>query len=233
MNTLAYQIEFALDVRRHFRRRQLQNALVDCFLILLLATGVRAQMAGAATNNNGLAIGVYDYAHIPEAVLARAEREATNTFARFGLGLTWVQCLEHHSFSPCSQRLGPEFIQLNLLDRSMASKITLNERRLGCALGTIIAIFYQPIEYAIGDRDPERSQILGHLIVHEIGHVLLGSRHSDKGIMRATWSLRDLQNDVGFTLPQEQEMILYTEHKNAPLRPAGQRTAIKYDSGTY
>lgn len=194
----------------------MQNAFVDCFLILLWVTGVHAQIAGAATKNNGLAIGVYDYAHIPQAVLAGAEREATNTFARFGLHLAWAQCLEHHSFTPCGQRLGPKFIQLNLLDRSMASKIALNERRLGCALGTNIAVFYQPIEFAIGDRDPERSQILGHLIVHELGHVLLGSKHTDRGIMRATWSLRELQSDVDFTLRQEQQIILYTEHTNAP-----------------
>lgn len=211
----------------------MQNVLVDCFLILFGAVGVRAQMAGVATTNNGLAIGVYDYAHTPEAVLAGAEREATNTFARFGLHLAWAQCLEDHGFTPCSQRLSPKLIQLNLLDRSMASKLTLNERRLACALGTNIAIFYQPIEYAIGDTDPERSLILGHLIVHEIGHVLLGAGHTDKGIMRAILSLRELQNSIGFTLRQEQEMILYTEHKNALLRPAGEQTAIKYYSGTH
>ena len=222
ISTLACQLKLALDARRHFRRHQLQTALVDCFFILLWATGVRAQGPSAA-NNNGLAIGVYDYAPIPLVVLAGAEKEATNTFARFGVHLTWAQCLEHHSFIPCSQRLGPEFIQLNLLDRSMASRLTLNERRLGCALGSIIAIFYQPIEYAIGDRDPERAQILGRLVVNEMGHVLLGSEHADKGIMRATWSLRELQNDVNFTLRQEQEIILQTEHKNAPLRPGGHK----------
>jgi hypothetical protein len=90
----------------------------------------------------------------------------------------------------------------------MAFKITLNERRLACAQGTNLAIFYEPIEYGIGDIDPERSQVLGHLIVHEIGHILLGSKHADKGIMRATWSLRELQNDVGFTPREEQEIIL-------------------------
>jgi hypothetical protein len=43
------------------------------------------------------------------------------------------------------------------------------------------------------DRDPSISgRILGHVLAHEIGHILSGvAAHSDKGLMRAHWSQED------------------------------------------
>lgn len=56
-----------------------------------------------------------------------------------------------------------------------------------------------------------RAVILGHLMAHEIGHLLLGSEsHSSKGIMRARWQREDLeaavQGKLGFTPEQREKM---------------------------
>jgi hypothetical protein len=51
---------------------------------------------------------------------------------------------------------------------------------------------------------------LGFVIVHEIGHLLLGNAHSEEGIMRANWTSRDLrratQGQLRFTAEQVRRM---------------------------
>ena len=201
-------------------------AVVIYLFVLLFVTGGCAQTADLTTDDQAIAIGVYDYAHVPERVLAGAEAKTNSMFGRFGIHLVWGHCFDRRSIPPCSQLLGPRFVQLNLLDRIMGSKITIN-RRLGSTLGKTIAatlgiktiaVSYQPIQDTIGDEDPERSQILAHIFAHELGHILLPPKaHSDKGIMRPRWRLRDLENDISFTPREESQiqaavMALETQH---------------------
>jgi hypothetical protein len=35
--------------------------------------------------------------------------------------------------------------------------------------------------------------LLGYIIAHELGHLLLGPGHAPSGIMRATWDMNDLE----------------------------------------
>lgn len=56
-------------------------------------------------------------------------------------------------------------------------------------------------------------RILGYAIAHEIGHILLNlESHSDTGIMRAAWDLRQLQDAcygyLVFTPPQVEAIRL-------------------------
>jgi hypothetical protein len=45
------------------------------------------------------------------------------------------------------------------------------------------------------DRRVSKGQILGHVIAHEVGHVLLNQQvHSAHGIMRAEWDIADFRD---------------------------------------
>jgi hypothetical protein len=54
--------------------------------------------------------------------------------------------------------------------------------------------------------------LLGHVLAHEMGHVLQGfARHSDAGVMKHNWSLQDiwhLSRDPLHFLPDDAEIIL-------------------------
>jgi hypothetical protein len=58
-----------------------------------------------------------------------------------------------------------------------------------------IIVFYERVRLFF-DSDPQVSgRFLGHVLAHEIGHVLSGSVvHSEEGLMRAHWSRTDVQN---------------------------------------
>jgi hypothetical protein len=57
-----------------------------------------------------------------------------------------------------------------------------------------MTIFYPRVVEFAAQRIATRSQILGHVIAHEIGHQLLGSKtHASFGIMRGQWDAQDLR----------------------------------------
>ena len=180
---------------------------MNCWFVLLFVAVGYGEVGDLTTDHQAIAIGIYDYTHIAKPVLAVAESQTTSLFERFGVYLVWAHCLDRGSVSPCTPLLSPGFIQLNLISRSMGSKIAMNDKRLGVTLGETIYILYQPIEETIGAKDPERGQILARIIAHELGHVFLPRKaHSDEGIMRPSWRLQDLQNEISFTSEEEKQI---------------------------
>jgi hypothetical protein len=48
-----------------------------------------------------------------------------------------------------------------------------------------------------GGTDADRVSLLGLVIAHEIGHLLMGTnRHSTPGLMRAAWSHREVRENA-------------------------------------
>ena len=72
-------------------------------------------------------------------------------------------------------------------------------------------VFQDRVEQLARDSHANRSEILGHVAAHEIGHLLLGSNaHSQMGIMCANWYGRQLRSAAMGTLlftPQESQLI--------------------------
>jgi hypothetical protein len=58
-----------------------------------------------------------------------------------------------------------------------------------CARGTTIHVFYARV---IEDHRAIAADVMGYVIAHEIGHILEGiARHSQDGLMKARWDLKD------------------------------------------
>jgi len=59
--------------------------------------------------------------------------------------------------------------------------------------GCVAWIFYDPIKSFAVEKELSLTQLLGHVLAHELGHMLLGANsHSGMGLMRAQWSSREL-----------------------------------------
>ena len=59
--------------------------------------------------------------------------------------------------------------------------------------GYIVEVYYQAVQALAGAKEAELTTLLGYVIAHELGHLLLGPGHAAKGVMRSAWDRRDLE----------------------------------------
>lgn len=167
---------------------------------------------------------IYNYARLSPGMLAHAETQAANVFAKAGVKIVWLEYpLEAGVVASLAvsqpQRTGWE-VALGILPQSMAERAPASHEALGFALpcfagapGCYAQVFYQRVEELArgGEVFVHRTHILGHAMAHEIGHLLLGDNsHAPAGIMRADWQREDLRYAArGMLLftPEQAELI--------------------------
>jgi hypothetical protein len=144
---------------------------------------------------------VNNYTQASPTILAKAEREAERILAKAGLQMVWLDCpMEHYGGvhieqNPCLEPLEATDIVLRVLSDSARSGI--EDTVFGFAVVPIVASVY--FEYAsrlarYNDADFEVPLVLGCVIAHEIGHLLLGHNgHSATGIMQPRWERRQFR----------------------------------------
>jgi hypothetical protein len=148
---------------------------------------------------------VYNYAHIPDVLLSRAEEEATAIYRPAGVEAAWVDCplsgAELDRFPACQQPMGRADFALRILSAAMTQRAPAGGDALGFALpcpedatGCYAEVFYQRITEWASGAEISAYQLLSHAMAHEIGHLLLGpNSHSRNGIMRAQWNRDNLR----------------------------------------
>lgn len=187
-----------------------------------------------ASQDAKLTLRVYNYAQVDPAVLARAEKITNAIFEESGIGILWMDCTPlRGEFLPDPARpsdMGPSDLVLRLLPRRMAMKLAAPNEPLGFAQecpetepACELTVFYFRVnELAADGHRPEL--ILGHVMAHEVAHVLIGPGHSEDGIMQREWSREELRRmslglQLGFSAQQSsrlQEAVLRRMKVAAP-----------------
>jgi len=171
--------------------------------------------AGSRQTSLSVTIHVHNLAKVDHSTLVEAEDVAAGIFRKAGVETRWVvpalTSESEQKNAPDQSALDLTHIQLNILPPFMAERLGLPNNVMGLAPGTepdrrLVYLFYDKVE-VLAEKEMRarvdggistytiKDQILGHAIVHEIGHVLLNLKsHSDTGIMRGNWGLRVLQD---------------------------------------
>ena len=151
---------------------------------------------------------VYDFAGVRQRELARAEGEVERILRRSGVEIRWIDCpvsrTEPLREPDCQLPLGPTDLVLRILPEPMAVRIVPVSKKLGLAAvstdrrtsynGNFFYVFYDRVRILARRSAASRDLILGCVMAHEMGHLLLGSlAHSRRGVLRAKWRPRDLQ----------------------------------------
>ena len=209
------------------------------------AVGVQNAAAHSPEADVRFTVHVCNYADVDSKTLASAERVAAEIFRKAGIESRWVDAGDmsqnQSEDSKDESSLGLSHIWLHILSPAMAGRLGLPSTATGLAPGTgpdrrVVDVFYnrvqelaqkQMIAWANSTISPHASldQILGAVIAHEIGHLLLNQpSHSKTGIMRGDWYLADLY-DVAYGC------LLFTPHQAEVIRAelvrrAGQRRTV-------
>lgn len=164
-----------------------------------------------------VSVSVYNDAQVPAAVLAQAEREAGKIFSRAGLEVSWVNCspaeLRVETRGSCESFAWPAYLALHILPRPVRP---VNEV-FGVAflsadgIGCYSDVYYDRALALHADWKVGLANILGNVVAHELGHLLLGSNsHAPAGIMRARWQAEELRRMASgsllFTSEQAERM---------------------------
>jgi hypothetical protein len=145
-------------------------------------------------------VSVFNNAGVAPTVLAQAEREASEIFYQAGVDVVWAYCKAQEVRSTgtggCERFDWPTHLSLRILPRSLVS----TNEVFGVAFlsldgtGCYSDVFYDRAVALHADGKVGLPDILGNVMAHELGHLLLGSNaHAAWGIMRAHWQGEELR----------------------------------------
>jgi hypothetical protein len=170
----------------------------------------------AAGKNPQLNVYVWNDAGASLQVVIDAEHRTTKVFGQAGVDVNIVNCgpIQSLSHSDCSRGDGAQGLVVRIVPRAR----TLGNGVFGVSFldrggaGTYADVFFEPIERLRAEsRETSLAAVLGYVMAHELGHLLLGSNaHAPNGIMRAQWEHEDLrkiaEGRMQFTSQQAERM---------------------------
>jgi hypothetical protein len=192
-------------------------AFASCALLAFASTGV--------IEAPQIIVYVYDDSQVPRDTLVHAEQQATNVYDHAGLAVMWINCI-HPGIEACHS--GGEPVNL-VLRITMKIAHSTNDAAFGLAYlgnngkGRYADVFWPRIEELQATSKIDAGRLLGAIMAHEMGHLLLGSNaHAVGGIMEAHWQgweLRRIHMGALLFLPsQAKQMRTKTIHSVSAMK---------------
>jgi hypothetical protein len=171
-------------------------------------------------------------AKVDSKELADAERMAGSVLKKAGVAGSWMEAgaiSGNQSSDGTNDPTSLAHLRVYILSGATADSLALPDGVMGVAPGNgpdrqFVYIFYDRVKELVQRRETAQAldarislctgQILGEVIAHEIGHILLKlPSHSATGIMHGPWNRRDLQDAAYGQLlfTPEQAKVIRTE----------------------
>lgn len=167
---------------------------------------------------------VYNLAGVPGDVLAQAKQTAAWIFHDSGIELLWVDCSlsreDRHDLQACTGVKDATSAIVKILPHVMAERSGIPQTKLGAAVPpNQVFILFDRIQNITPDTGFSRPRVLGHIMAHELGHLLLlPEDHSARGIMTGKLVSRDCERPgimlLRFTKDQGERMRKRLQRKS-------------------
>jgi hypothetical protein len=181
-----------------WRKFQVAKTLGWLFISLL------PPVVGAAPDTHStpvsLTVSIFNDADVPVSVLQQAESRARAVMSGAGVSLTWLDCGTPRRWRAelgCQAIAFPTHSSVRLVaGRKAVSDDTfgqsyLNER----GEGNYAYVYVTPLRSAKALAVIKEGDLLGYVVAHELGHLLLGKEsHSARGLMKARWEVAELRD---------------------------------------
>ena len=142
---------------------------------------------------------------VPQDSLTMALNEARVVFLDADVEIVWRDCSQGPDPLSASCRDVPASNEVLLrLVASPTPLLSPQSVSLGSSLvdlegarGVLATVFPDRVRLVARVAAVDERRVLGHVIAHEIGHLLLGvGTHAERGLMRGFWSRRSLQQPI-------------------------------------
>lgn len=202
-------------------------------LLVLLGVCSWSNVAAARSGDRSkvqFTVVVNDGADVSPLILYQGETEAGRILSAAGIQIQWMNCSGDTGVVEEACRVVARGDQLVL--HIVPTGKTSTDSVFGMAFlaqdgsGKYCDVFFDRIEEAHRNFGADRSQLLGTVVAHELGHLLLGSHaHSQVGIMAPVWEEEILRNmGMGHLLfTREQASLMRARTGRDALRLVGLR----------
>ncbi len=166
---------------------------LTAILGLALVSGAQAQAYPHIT------VIVRSTAEIPSALLRDAEDSAMRIFEKAGVSVQWLNCFHRGGAfldQACAAATTPADLVIQVVPRAQhAADSVFGVSFVDAGGGVFADIFFDRVlQLHAQNRQISFSRLLGSVIAHELGHLLLGEHsHSREGLMQAQWSSAQLK----------------------------------------
>ena len=210
------------------------SKLVAWLMLTFVFVGARPSSADeGAAPDLPVTIQIHDYWHVSAESLARARAIVTAAYAHIGVRTEWLGVVPQNEKHPGATTHGSPLrvplaqVTVIILTPTMAARGHVEEGALGFAavpvegMGRIAYAIYDRVRDTAARAAMSEDDLLGFVMTHEIAHLLLPpASHTQTGLMRGHWNVRDLQQidvlTLGFS-PEEASGIRGMLQRNPPM----------------
>jgi hypothetical protein len=162
---------------------------------LLLVLWLGAAMTACASERIGLTL--CNLARAPDRTVAEAQAEVSYLFELSRIEVEWRPCRE-------MEMPDPEATQARFVVRIRTAEAPTGSEprevigrayfasdspRISAGTYHYADVYYaEAAKLAASHSEAEEAEVLGCVVAHEIGHLLLGERHTPHSLMAATWN---------------------------------------------
>jgi hypothetical protein len=159
-----------------------------------------ALLSGAQTQGYPqITVIVRPTAEVPIDLLSDAEDRAARIFEKAGVSVQWLNCFHRGGAfleQACAEPPTRADLVIQVIPRARnAADLVFGMSFVDADGGVFADIFFDRVQQ-LHAQNPQisLSRLLGSVIAHELGHLLLGEHsHSSRGLMQAHWSSEQLK----------------------------------------
>ena len=175
----------------------MRNAAIVALLLMRWAQGGPVE----ELRTPAISVRLFDYAGVSGKTMDAGLRATERILKSAGVEVAWVHCPADPGLlalaTPCRSAPGPLTIVLHILPHG-ATRLQTEPGAAGFAVapaegafGAYAGIFHDRVQKLATSMT--EATALGHVIAHELGHLLLGTgQHSVSGIMKGDWRYRQV-----------------------------------------
>ena len=156
--------------------------------------GSLAMLASAAGAETVVRARVLDHGGTGTGVIRAAETIVDRVYGSSGVTFAWQSCdpSRDPSTDGCIGPAGPNDVSIRITDRLLETENRGSDIQGGCAIhlrewaaSGIVYVYSDRVRRVSEEGGVSPELVLGTIMAHEVGHLLLPSGHSTRGIMRS------------------------------------------------
>jgi hypothetical protein len=216
----------------------MRSALVFLMTALSIESAPLSASSRCVESRPAVTVQIHDYSRVKPKSMTKAQEIASGVYKRVGIGVEWLAVISQNDGdtrnagaseeprSPASQ------LTINIVTSSMAKRMGYGSDVIGFVtvppqggMGRVGYVVYDRIKDVAAGAPTSSSDILGLIIAHDIGRLLLGAGSgTSSGVMNRLWQREALGRvdplALGFS-PPEVERLQATIVRDTASFPVG------------